>query len=254
MKVEIVAPDGMLVVCFVDEIGGHTGKQHFCATMPSHQAHSMKLRIVDKSYGHVWMEQRLEIPAIPSTRWGLSLHDNGLCVDPALSPDISTSVSVDRSPERAVREHFIPLDIYKPHYLSLRRYFHGLNGQCTGELSFRLPSFTNPKDLQSLLQALRSWLNNTVDGWSFERDILLLSAECSSPVLREILTTLVEICKKASQGILPELKRADRASWSGHSVTHGKRNSSSSGGKDHRNGEISLSSPRVYFRLLGGEE
>lgn len=238
VQIRLDAPAGMLVVCFVDGIGGNTGKQQFSTTVPSHLPHRLTIRLVDSQCGQMCLEQRLELPAIASTRWGLSLHDGGLTLDPDACGSVSTSVSLDRSPERAVQQNAVLFDIYKPHFISLHRYFNGCHGICMGELTFRLPSFVNPTDLKSLLHTLRMWAANKIDGCDVESEMLLLSKECSAPLLREIVEVLVEICKRQRHVPLYDAPRYTSNASCGN----------------EREGTLSLSTPRVYFRLAGGEE
>lgn len=216
MQIRALAPAGLLIACNVNGVGGNTGKNDFITKVHAHQPHTFEFSLID-SCGQVVFQQKLEVPAVSSLMWGLCLQDNGMSVDPdGLST--TTTISLDRAPERTLQSNFMPFDTSKPHYLSLRRYLNGLHGLCSGELAIRLPGFISPKELQQLIHLIQMANEKRLDNFNFEREMLMLSSQCSSPVLRDLIAVVLQACK----------------------------NEPANHKEDH-------TGPRVFFRLTGAE-
>lgn len=216
MQIRALAPPGLLIACNVNGVGGNTGKNDFITKVHAHQPHTFEFSLID-SCGQVVFQQKLEVPAISSLIWGLCLQDNGMSVDPdGLST--TTTISLDRAPERTLQSNFMPFDTCKPHYVCLRRYLNGLHGLCSGELAIRLPGFISPKELQQLIHLMQMSNEKRLDNFNFEREMLMLSSQCSSPVLRDLIAVILQACKKE-----PATQKGD------------------------------TTGPRVFFRLTGAE-
>lgn len=192
--VRLVSPAESTIACRVDGIGGGSGRNDLVLKVVSSQPHTLEVSVLNQ-YGVVMFQQKLEIPPVSSLVWGVCLQDSGLSVDPD-GLATTTTISLDRAPERSLQSNFFPFDAFKPHFICLRRYLNGLHGMCSGELTLRLPGFINPNDLMSLLHLLKMREEGHLDDFNLERQMAMLSTQCASPLLKDVIATLLPLLLK----------------------------------------------------------
>lgn len=216
IQIRALTAPGMQIACNIDGVGGNTGKNDVITKVHAQQPHSLELSLID-SYGQIVFQQKLEVPAVSSLVWGLCLQETGMSVDPD-GMSTTTTISLDRAPERTLQGNFMPFDTCKPHYVCLRRYLNGIHGICSGELALRLPGYISPQDISSIIHLMKTRNENRIDWFNFERQMLVLSSQAGAPVMRDLIAIIVEACKHQMEG-----------------------------------GRGESTGPRVFFRLTGAE-
>ncbi|CAD2218108.1 hypothetical protein, conserved [Angomonas deanei] len=184
----LTCPSHLRIVCNVDGTGGDTGRSDFAAKVSGDRPHRVEVSLLD-SMGKVVFQQKLDIPSMCSSNvWGLALQENGLALDP--DAGCSSTVLLDRDPERAVQGGFIGFDATVPHLLVLRKYISGVHGAKTGELLLRLPGSASPKDLLELIRLYRGRAVGQLDDTGLKRELFNLHNRCTAPSVKELISLL----------------------------------------------------------------
>lgn len=189
LEMRFVSRPEQRLICDVDGVGGDTGRSDFIAKVAGSRSHRVELSLVDP-YGRVVFQQRFEVPAMSLPHWGVAIQDNGLSVDPD-SGCVST-VAVDRTAERSLQGNFLSLDMTIPHFLVLRKYMNGLQGQSAGELALRLPAFISPNELEELAQLYRLHLAGTLPEAALRDRLGQLQERSRTPAMGDLIQVLVE--------------------------------------------------------------
>ncbi|KPI86164.1 hypothetical protein ABL78_4786 [Leptomonas seymouri] len=188
VQARFLCPPHLRIVCEVDGMGGHTGQSDFVTKIPASRFHCINLSLID-TYGKLVFQQKLNLPAMASSVWGLAVQHNGLSVDPE-SGSLATA-SVDRSPECSLPGNFLSFDASLPHYVHLRKYFNGIHGCCVGEVSLRLPGLTLPPELAEATSILRRRANRQLSDSQAKAALNQLRAHCASPPVADLINSIL---------------------------------------------------------------
>jgi hypothetical protein len=189
VQARFLCPPQLRIVCDVDGVGGHTGLSDFVTKMLASRFHRVNLSLVD-TYGKVVFQQKLDVPAMSSSVWGLAVQHNGLSVDPESGS--LAAASVDRSPERALQGNFLSFDASMPHYVYLRKYLNGIHGSCIGEVALRLPGLTLPPELAEVTSILRRRASRQLSDAQAKTELQQLRPRCTSPAVSELISCILD--------------------------------------------------------------
>ncbi|GET90791.1 hypothetical protein, conserved [Leishmania tarentolae] len=177
------------IVCDVDGVGGNTGRSDFVAKMPATCLHQVNFSLIDL-HGRVVFQQKLGVPAMASSLWGLALQHNGLAVDP--EGGALVTASINRAVERTLQGNFVSFDAGLPHFVHLRRYHNGIHDGCAGEVSLRLPGFTLPAEVEEVTRIMRRRANGETSDPQTKKALEHLRARCTVPSIVELITSILD--------------------------------------------------------------
>ncbi|KAG5498688.1 hypothetical protein JKF63_02975 [Porcisia hertigi] len=177
------------IVCDVDGIGGSTGRSDFVTKMLATRSHRVNLSLVDL-YGKVVFQQKLDIPAVSSSLWGLALQHNGLAIDP--EGGCVATASIDREAERTLQGNFVSFDASTPHFVYLRKYHNGINGGCSGALSLRLPGMTLPPELEEVTHIMRRLAKGQCSDSQAREELQHLRSRCTAPSIVDLINGILD--------------------------------------------------------------
>lgn len=234
MKIKLTCPPGYKIHAEIDGKRGEASVSNEVAFLVDSVKPHVAVVNVSDGLGAVVFQQRLELPMLYQSNWGVSLKNNNLTVLSLLGTErgYTTTASIDMQAERVVDSAQIRLDHDMPHQVQLRKYFGEHSVPC-GELLVKVSTFVDPDDTWAAAAALQSLpRGGGGDPLPALRDLQAIRDRTLSGILRKLLSELLDRFGGSEDAYYKK-------------VTTSTMLNSAPGG---------AGAPSVFFRLRGDEE